>query len=158
MIYGQGVPVAVLIGSDGLVVATVTLPRPTRRDANDFEELYLNLGPDTTNQDVTLYQGVRWHGKYVWTSHADNQADMATVRRVENWRGNELRVSLQPHASDLPTLRVLCEVQGLPMKLMEGRMLAEEIVIEFWEMGLRPNKPNPAWDRVHRAMGRGAIV
>jgi len=87
MIYGQGVPVAVLIGSDGLVVATVTLPRPTRRDANDFEELYLNLGPDTTNQDVTLYQGVRWHGKYVWTSHADNQADMATVRRGGKWGG-----------------------------------------------------------------------
>lgn len=156
MIYGLGGPVAKLLDADGVVIATITLERPTERPDEDFVDVIQSLGPDVNDEPVDMFKGVRFHGKYVWTGHDFNQTAMAAVLRVAEWRGNGRLVSLQLHTDE--TLAVVCGTIKTEIKYLDGKLAAEEITMEIWGRDLLPHKPNLVYDRVYRAAGRGAIV
>lgn len=156
MIYGQGPPVAKLIDQYGARIATVLLARPVRREINGFEEVYTNLGTDATGQEVTRFEGVRYHTKLIYTSHAQNQADIAQVLRVKRWRGNGRQIAFQPH-DDNNSIRAICTATGPAARPWGGRVTEEEIVLELIGTQLFPEEPIPSLDRVGR-MIRGRIL
>lgn len=157
MIFGEGAIQVALLNATGTTAATLTLARPVRRDLEDYEDAVRDYGPDASGQPYSEYLGVRFHGLYVWISHAGNQDEMAVVQRAANWRGGGRRIRLIPHL-DEPHQAVLCEVAGNPIRPVDGRLWGEEIRLDVYGVELLPQKPNPAYDRVGRALGRGAIT
>lgn len=157
MIFGDGPLQAILLHRNGTAAATLTLARPVRRDIEDYEDVTQNYGPDASGQPYSEWLGVRFHAVYVWISHGGNQDEMATVQRMANWRGHGRTVRLIPH-TDEPHQAVLCEVAGNPIRPVDGKVWGEEIRLEFWGNDLLPSKPNPAYDRISRALGRAFIT
>ena len=156
MIYGTGAPIAKLTDESGAIAVTLTLPRPTRREANGFEDAVANLGTDADGNAVEDYLGVRYHGKYIWLSHAANQSDMATVQRLANWRGDGYYVLLVPHSEQ--TLQIRCQVTRAGERPRDGKVTEEEITIELWGVDLLAKRPNPTYDRVRMVWRRGRIA
>jgi len=156
MIYGDGGPIAKLMDEAGILVISLTLPRPVRREANGYEDVVVSLGTDADGNAVEDYQGVRYHGKFSWLSHADNQADMVIVQRLANWRGRNRTVTLTPH-SDATGQQIRCEVSRTGEKPVNGKVTGEEITIELWGVDILPDKPNPAYVRISRVFGRGYV-
>lgn len=157
MIYGDGGPIAKLVNESGAVTATLTLARPIRREANGYEDVIVNLGTDADGNAIEDYQGVRYHGKYVWLSHADNATDISVVQRLRNWKKADLTVLLTPH-SDEPQQQIRCTVTRASEKPVDGRVNAEEIMIELWGVDVLPNAPNILYDRICRVYGRGHVA
>jgi hypothetical protein len=147
MIFGEGAPKVTFKLSDGSDGdKDLALPRPMRREFEDYEDVILSVGTDADGQSVEVYDGVRYHGTFVWRSHAGNQLQMADVIRVINWRGNGLLLDLMPH-DDEPQQRVLCEVVRTSIKPFDGMLTAEDITIEFRGTAVLAKKPNPAFER-----------
>lgn len=144
MIYGQGAIRAVLLYPDGSTYATLDLTRPTRRETQDWEEIYYNYGTDADGQAVTELVGVRFHGVYVWTSHGDNQTAMADVLKLANWKGGDKAVRVYPHYSDAPQIAIRCAIQSAKLTPLNGKVTGEEFRIELWGTDLLEAKPNAA--------------
>lgn len=145
MIYGTGRIEARLERNDGTIEATIILPRPDRRDEEDWPRQYVTLGPDSTGKQRRKFLGCKFFARYVWILDEESLSDAANIIRVANWSGEGRVLRIWPHEDIGQQER--CEVLNDPYTPYNGTVLADEIVLELGGLDYLPNKPNALFDR-----------
>jgi hypothetical protein len=145
MIFGSGNCEITLLDSAGQSCGTIQPERPTRREKEDWEEVYQDLGTDLDGRPARVLRGYRYHGRYVWFSSAVNQSAMAQVLRIGNWTGGGRWARLSPHV-DYKGILLPVTIESCELQPIAGKVGGEEIAIEFLGRDLLAQKPNPLID------------